>query len=440
MSTHPRVLVVDANDGAATSMMQQLGPAGYETSHASTVVRAVEQLGRAGADVVLLAFQSIGLGGLTQLASVADEAQLVMLASPDDRDAARCALRLGACDVVDGRELEGLLHAVERAARERHLRRELALLRSRVHDAARQALVGRSAAIEHVRELVGRAAASRVTVLVTGEAGTGKDVVARLVHDLSDRAGGPFIVVRCEGAAPRVLEEELFGAARGGLLETARGGTLVLDEVGAIPRALRARLAQTLVERVVRREGTACGVPVDVRLVLTTRESNAAFAPGERDELLGALTLLPIVIPALRERRSDIPLLVQHLRHRHARDLGIELPPLSPDGMMPLLGHDWPGNVRELDHWMERSVHASANSASDEVPAGRGAPAGDAFTLLDEARLSLEQLEREYILHVLSLEQGHQSRAAERLGIDRRTLYRKLKEYRDDVGALRRAG
>jgi two-component system response regulator AtoC len=280
-----------------------------------------------------------------------------------------------------------------------------------------------------------------MTVLVSGEAGTGKDVVARLIHDLSDRAGRPYIVVRCEGAAPAALEEELFGAARGGLLETARGGTLVLDEIGAIPRGLRTRLAQMLVERVVERAGAHGGVPVDVRLVLTTRALPDELPGGGRDELLGSLTLLPVALPPLRERRSDIPLLVHHFRRRLGREMGVELPAVSAEAMAPLLGHQWPGNVRELEHRIDRMAlasHSESGAADGSAPLP-AAVAAD-FSQLDAARLSLEALERKYILHVLEQEQGHQSRAADRLGIDRRTLYRKLKEYRAGDDALRRVG
>jgi DNA-binding NtrC family response regulator len=440
MAHHPRVLVVDADSGSATALMQSLGPAGYETSHAATPGAGAALLQRAGADVVLLALHDEDLRGVTQLAGSAAEAQLIVLAPPALRAAGRQALRLGACDVLEqGDDVEGLLHAVERAARERQLRREVALLRARVDDESQQALVGRSAAITRVRELIGRAAASRLTVLISGEAGSGKDVVARLIHDLSHRAGRPYIVVRCEGTAPAALEEELFGAARGGLLETARGGTLVLDEIGAIPRALRARLAQMLVERVVERAGTHGGVPVDVRLVLTTRVLPDETTAGGRDELLGALTLLPVTLPPLRERRSDIPLLVHHFRRRLGREMGVELPALSTDAMAPLLGHQWPGNVRELEHWIDRmalSTHPVSGGADGAAPSPTGMAAD--FSQLDAARLSLEALERRYILHVLEQEQGHQSRAADRLGIDRRTLYRKLKEYRAEDDPVRK--
>jgi DNA-binding NtrC family response regulator len=282
-----------------------------------------------------------------------------------------------------------------------------------------------------LRELIGRAAASRMTVLVTGEPGTGKDVVARLVHDLSDRAGRPFIVLRCHQMQADAVEAELFGVKREGLLERVRGGTLVIDEARSMPRALRERLSLVLADRLVDRGGPGGGAPVDVRLILTARTSGDLRTP-ESHELLGEWNFVPISLPALRDRRSDIPLLVKHFRDRIAGDTGTSLPALTHEEITPLLGHQWPGNVRELEHWIERMVYAAAGHeaarATSTVP-------GSEFAQLDTARLSLDALERKYILHVLAQEQGHQSRTAERLGIDRRTLYRKLKEYRDEDSA-----
>jgi DNA-binding NtrC family response regulator len=319
------------------------------------------------------------------------------------------------------------------------MRRELAMLRARTGEAAQEALIGRSGAMARVRELIGRAAASRMTVLVTGEAGTGKDVVARLVHELSDRAGRPFVSVRCNGVDPAALEAELFGTARAsgglanvGLFEEARGGTLVMDEVSDVPHSLRVRLGHVLAERAVRRVGAGDLVPVDVRLILTAREQldeGPSFTSG--DDLLGRLNVLPIALPPLRERRSDIPLLVQHFRARIAREMDAPLAPLSPDAMMPLLGHQWPGNVRELEHWVERSAYAPSGERRIGQESSAAARAGG-LSHLDAAHWTLEELEQNYILHVLDQEEGHQSRAADRLGIDRRTLYRKLKQYRDE--------
>jgi DNA-binding NtrC family response regulator len=192
-----------------------------------------------------------------------------------------------------------------------------------------------------------------------------------------------------------------------------------------------------LAERVVRRAGSSDGAPVDVRLVLTARSPGGA-SPLEPGGFLGDAGVLPIALPPLRERRSDIPLLVQHFRERMAQERGSPLPPLGAGTMAPLLGHHWPGNVRELEHWVDRI----ALTAMDEGSALHRHVVAPGIDVADvsAARLTLEALERRYILHVLAQEGGHQSRAADRLGIDRRTLYRKLKEYRDDGVAVRVTG
>ncbi len=450
MPVHTRVLVVDTEGPAASGLRHLLTAAGYESSHAIDTDHALDTLERASTDVVLLGLGVAGLHGLTLLASAsgaASGAQIVLLAGPDDGALVRDGLRLGAFDsVARGGDTDTLLFAVERAAREGVLRRELAMLRARSSDASATSLVGRSGAMIRVRELIGRAAASRMTVLVTGEEGTGKDVVARLVHDLSDRAARPFVTIACNGTDGMALEVELFGSgrtagglARCGLFEEARGGTLVLDEVSDVPHSLRVRLARVLAERAIRRVGAGDLVPVDVRLVMTARESldvEPMFTSG--DELLGRLNVLPISLPPLRERRSDIPLLVQHFRSRLARESGDERPPLSTDALMPLMGREWPGNVRELEHWVERSAYGTGGAPAPDEARG-GHVDHDRFASLESARWSLDELERRYILHVLDQEEGHQSNAADRLGIDRRTLYRKLKQYRDEGMELRQA-
>lgn len=430
MPHHSRLLVIDADHARACSLAELLAPAGYHT-----YLVAPGQTPAAAPDVVLLSLDEMSGSAVTRVAGAMPDADVLLLIGASALPGARSALRLGARDVVEREAgIDALLCSIERAARDVRNRRELAALRARVGEEARGTLVGQSSGMQLVRELVGRTAGLRRTALVTGEAGTGKSAVARLVHDLSERAASPFVVARCDGVPPEALEASLFGTSREGLLETARGGTLVLDEAHELPPAVYARLAATIAERVVRRAGGTHGEAVDVRLILTVRTTEQR-PTVDAAAFFGDSHALPIALPPLRERRRDIPLLAQHFRERGARPEHGTLPPLSAETMASLLAHHWPGNVRELAHWMERIDLAAdeRGTTSRHVVIAPGAE----FAPIDSARLTLAGLERRYILHVLAQAGGHQSRAADRLGIDRRTLYRKLKEYRD--GAVDRA-
>jgi DNA-binding NtrC family response regulator len=433
MPQHTRVLVVDIDAARATLLTELLAPAGYEARHAPSA----DAPGPAP-DLVVLSIDGIDTATVARTAAAAPEAMLLVVTSAFVHSRARDAVRHGARDVV-ARDAggEAVLEAVERAAQDGRNRRELAALRARLGAEAHEALVGASPPMTMVRELVGRAAASHRTVLVTGEAGSGKSTVARLLHDLSERAARPFVTARCDTPGAGDLEAELFGGAREGLLERARGGTLVLEEAAMLSRALYGRIAAMLTDRMVHgADGTRR--PVDVRLVLTMRTAADGTAIDARD-LLGDRNVLPIALPPLRDRRRDIPLLVHHFRQRLAQ-AGTTPAPLGPETMTPLLAHQWPGNVRELEHWVARIALAGRPIAPDTGSAHPVTAPGAEFAAFDAERLTLDALERRYILHVLAQEGGHQSRAADRLGIDRRTLYRKLKEYRDDGVAIRAAG
>jgi DNA-binding NtrC family response regulator len=452
MLTIARVLLAGGEEAGLTGLRRALESAGHTVSHATTIDEATRRVLAADFDVVVL---SHGLEqSLEQLmrARCGESAAIVVMAQRPTVEGVRDALRLGASDVVDASaEPYVLLAAVERAARDGQLRRELSMLRARLGETSQQALVGRSAGMAHVRELIGRAAGSRMPVVIAGEAGTGKDVVARLVHDLSERASRPFATVRCSETDPESLARELFGTterghARAGLLERVRGGTVVLEDASALSSTLRTKLSRVGLTRLTQRVGSDDALPADVRLILVVRTGGGAEevqiprrAPlarddratslagseggGVVDELLHTFNAMLIDVPPLRERRSDIPQLVHHFRRRLAAEEGIDPRPMSADDMLPLLGREWTGNVRELEHWVERATLVSRAERAHGGAQLAGVEFGDAAA-------TLEQLERAIILHVLAREGGHQSRTAERLGIDRRTLYRKLKQYR----------
>jgi two-component system, NtrC family, response regulator HydG len=438
MITLAHVLLVDDGEPSVSMLQNVIESAGHAVLRTDGIDETVWRLGAGGADVVVLPSTLVqSLDRLVETQCGAAPASFIVYGDESAPNLARIALRAGATEVIDRAAGESvLLVAIERATRDGQLKRELAMLRARVGDAAQQSLVGRSAATTRLRETVGRAAASRAPVVVVGEVGTGKDIVARLVHDLSDRATRPLLTIRCAGADAAALERELFGCApsegtraRAGLLEESRGGTIVLDDAPALPAALRLELARASTSRSARRVGASEPYPTDFRLVLTARVGSGDADGCSADDLLARCNALLIEVPPLRDRRSDIPQLVQHFRRRLAEEQGFELSPLPSDAMLPLLGKEWTGNVRELEHWVERNALAGRVEQRDSDTTALRAV--DPRT----SEITLDQLERAYILRVLALESGHQSRAAARLGIDRRTLYRKLKQYRNE-GAL----
>jgi DNA-binding NtrC family response regulator len=426
MFTIARVLLAGGEEEGLRELRQALESAGHTVSHAATLEDAMKRVLANDFEVLVLTDGVEKSLGRLVSARCGESAAIVAMMERPTVDAVRDALRQGASDVVDASaEPYVLLAAVERAARDGQLRRELSMLRARLGEASQHALIGRSAAMAHVRELIGRAAGSRMPVVIAGEAGTGKDVVARLVHDLSERASRPYAMVRCSEVEQESLARELFGttdggSSRAGLLERVRGGTVVLEDASSLSHALRAQLSRVGVTRLTQRVGGTDSLPADVRLILVVRREGS----GEGiEELRNAFNAMLIDVPALRERRSDIPQLVHHFRRRLAHEQGADLRPMSADDMLPLLGREWTGNVRELEHWVERATLASRAEQAQSGAQLAGIEFG-------EAQATLEQLERAYILHVLAREGGHQSRTAERLGIDRRTLYRKLKQYR----------
>ncbi|HSJ25470.1 MAG TPA: sigma-54 dependent transcriptional regulator [Longimicrobiales bacterium] len=324
------------------------------------------------------------------------------------------------------------------------LRRTVAPLRVDTPALSRTRIVGDSPAMQQLLRLVAQVAPSRATVLISGETGTGKELVAQAIHEQSSRAQGPFVPINCSALPETLLESELFGHTRGsftgaiatkrGLFEEAAGGTLFLDEICSIPLSVQVKLLRVLQERRMYRLGSTQPMSVDFRLVAATNvDLSAELAAGRfREDLYYRLNVFPVRVPPLRERRSDIPMLVDYFRIRCSRDNGVPVPEVPAEVMDRMVAHGWPGNVRELENCVERAVimHAGDGVLSCDVPDADAAPA--------EARLvgracregwSLAHLERSYILEVLAQTGGHRGRAAEILGIDRRTLYRKLREY-----------
>lgn len=285
---------------------------------------------------------------------------------------------------------------------------------------------------------------SSSTVLITGESGTGKELVARAIHELSERKGA-FVPVNCAAIPAELIESELFGhtgsaftgakQARAGLFEAADKGTIFLDEIGDLPAAIQPKLLRALQESTVRRVGADQERTVNVRVIAATNHDlEQEVREGEfREDLYWRLNVIPLRVPPLRERPFDIPLLVEHFITKAARAAGKPALDVSPETLAILTAYEWPGNVRELENAIERAVALArgARLTPDDLPK-RVRAEGEASGFLarsQEQRLTLRELEREYILQILRAAGGNKSRAAEMLGLDRKTLYRRLDDY-----------
>ena len=447
-----RLLVVEDDATVLQLLEQVLAEAGYETVGVATGEVALAELEKRIFDAVLLDLNLPGIQGMDVLAvgpTVQTDTPFIVMTAFGSVDTAVEAMKAGAFDYVSKPfRADELLLTLRRAQEETALRREVAELRRRMREESPGIMmVGRSSAMERVRDLVARVAPSRATVLITGDTGTGKELVARLTHALSPRADRPFLGVNCAAIPETLLESELFGHMKGsftgaiankrGLMEEATGGTLFLDEIGAVSPNIQVKLLRALQERSVMRVGGREPIPIDVRLIAA---SNLDLAEETRtgrfrEDLYYRLSVFPIRVPALRERREDIPVLSAYFLRRAASEHGVEAPSIPPATMQRLVEYDWPGNVRELENFIERAVIMHAGAKSITFDPAEGLHRRQEHELVRAARAErwdLGRLEREYILSVLEDVAGHQGRAAEILGIDRRTLYRKLKQYRED--------
>lgn len=446
-----RILVVDDEDNIRRVLTDVLLEEGHHIDAVATGEAGLKALDTDVYDVVLLDINLPGISGMDVL-SVAQsrqwDAEFIVMTAFGSIDTAVEAMRLDAFDYLrKPLKTPELLLVVERALRHRSMTRELASLRSRVPETLSRVIVGRSAAMRRVMDLVERVAPTRATVLISGETGTGKELVARAVHELSDRSRAPFIPVNCSALTETLLESELFGHVRGaytgatqnrrGLFETASGGTLLLDEISTVSPPIQVKLLRVLQERTIQRVGSHDPIKVDFRLVAATNTDLAERVEegSFREDLFYRLNVFPIEVPPLRERPEDIPALAGHFRQRFAEENGVEAPGISSETLSRMSAYEWPGNVRELENLIERAVIMHPGARTIPFEPRRRKPVSDGDTLLDSAgeeQWDLDRLEREYILRVLDHVQWHQSAAADILGVNRRTLYRKLNRYREE--------
>ncbi|HJU43386.1 MAG TPA: sigma-54 dependent transcriptional regulator, partial [Vicinamibacterales bacterium] len=391
-----------------------------------------------------------GLDGLTTLQRLRErqiDSQVVIISGHGNIESAVRAMRIGAFDFLEKPlSLEKTVVVVRNALRQRDLEAENRVLRAKVDRQHQQTMVGESPAMNHLREQVALAAPTNGRVLILGENGTGKELVARTIHQTSRRKSGPFVEVNCAAIPEELIESELFGHVRGaftnavadkpGRFEQANGGTIFLDEIGDMTLKTQAKVLRVLQEQVMERVGGTQRIKVDVRvLAATNKDLPAEIRAGRfREDLYFRLNVIPIFVPPLRHRQRDIPLLAEHFMAVLAAEYGRRPKRLAPEGAARLQQYSWPGNVRELRNVIERliiMVGGDTITAQDLGFLGRDgvpetpAPQGPVQPLA-EAR---DNFEKEYILQTLAAQQGNMSRTAEVLGVERSNLYKKLRAF-----------
>ena len=449
----PVLLVVDDDQVARELLAETLAREGYRVRVAGGGEEALRLAGAEPFDMALVDLRMPdldGLGVLKQLAMIQPDLPVVILTAFATIETAIEAVNAGAFDYLSKPfRMEEIKIVVRRTLDARRLAREN--LQYRQELGARYGfagLVGQSHQMAEIYKLIARMAALDTTVLIEGETGTGKELVARAIHGASGRAARPFVVVDCAALPETLFESELFGhergsftgafAARRGLLETSTGGTCFIDEIGELTAPLQAKLLRTLQERSIRRVGGNDAIPVDVRVVVATNRDLRKLVGdgGFRDDLYYRLNVVTITLPPLRERASDVPLLAQHFLEIFARRSGRAVKRLAPEALALLTTYRWPGNVRELEHVIERATALSSAETllPDDFPPHLREERERA-PRLPAGGMTLEEVKRWYVNKMLEESGGNKLRAAELLGIDRRTLYRILeRQASEDEG------
>jgi two-component system nitrogen regulation response regulator NtrX len=446
----PTILIVDDEPGVRTALTGVLSDEGYQVESVPSGEACLERVTRGSVDLIVLDVWLPGMDGLATLARLRErqvDAQIVLISGHGNIESAVRAIKAGAFDFVEKPlSLDKTVLVVRNALRQRGLEAENRALRARVD--RNLTMVGESHAMRQLRDQVAMAAPTNGRVLIYGENGTGKELVARTIHGLSRRRIAAFVEVNCAAIPEELIESELFGHVRGaftgavadrrGKFEVADGGTIFLDEIGDMSLKTQAKVLRVLQEQTMEAVGGTSRIKVDVRvLAATNKDLKSEIRAGRfREDLYFRLNVIPVFVPPLRERSDDIALLADHFMAEFAREYGRRIKTFEPGAVFMLQRYQWPGNVRELRNVIERLMimvpgETIAGADLGFLDPGASSPAeavvADVVGMtLHEAR---DRFERDLILRTLAEQQGNMSRTAEVLGVERSNLYRKMKAF-----------
>ena len=450
------ILVADDDASIRSLLKQLLADEGFAVHEASTGIEVVDKVKELSPDLVIMDVRMPELDGIEALARLKSTnpktAVLIMTAFGSSNAAIR-AMELGAFDYITKPfELDKISHSVKRVLDYQDLTAEVEVLRDEISSLVQtERIVGNSPAMQEVYKTIGKVAKADATVLITGESGTGKELVAEALHFNSNRRSGPMVKVSCAALPETLLEAELFGHEKGsftgamtqrrGRFEMADKGTIFLDEIGEMTVPTQTKLLRVLQERKIERIGSNLPIKVDIRIVVATNKDLQKQVEQSkfRDDLYYRLNVINIHMPPLRDRKEDIPSLVEHFLAKHRYSATAQPAAISEEAIRRLMEYNWPGNVRELENVIERAVVLSRGQiiTSRELPFGDHDAAegeegeGEADAKGDSSffKKSVAQFEKDLIMKALRDANGNRSKAAEMLGIYRRLLYAKIKEY-----------
>jgi DNA-binding NtrC family response regulator len=443
-----RILVIDDEESIRDSMSLVLRKEGYRVETAASGRAGLNLFGAEAFQVAFVDLKLPGTTGLDVLNRIKEadpETPVIIITGYASIESAVEAMKRGAFDYMTKPFTPEEVRVVTRKALEsrRLVFENISLRRELEAKTEFELVVGKSRAITQVLDVVRRVSPSESTILITGESGTGKELVAREIHRHSLRRNSSFVVVDCGALVETLFESELFGHVKGsftgahetkhGRFEVAEGGTIFFDEISNIGLNIQAKLLRAIQEREINRIGSSKAIKVDVRILAATNEDLAdAIRKGKfREDLFYRLSVVPIHLPPLRERKEDIPLLVDHFLEKYNKRAKKSISGISPRALKAMKEYDWPGNIRELENTIERAVVLARSDGIDlEDLMYHGISAGaTALGSIPGNLQTLESMEKEYIKAVLRAYQGNRTRAAEVLGIDRKTLWAKIKKY-----------